>query len=161
MSNSVLLLDNFASCMQDPLSEKLNSLLKDEFISTKVEASIHYLYKGKVIPFVLSEIEEEELFKVMKKVTPENEAFVILKDFISDYGLKSEVAKSIFNDIVQSCELQDIIRNEELLCSDDENSDSLTPFLPVDASSLKLEEVVSDDDLKEIIKEVEEMVNVN
>ena len=138
---------------QDALTEKVNCLLENENVSTKVEAVIHYLYRGKVVPFTLSDIEEEELFKTMKKKAGDKEAFVILKDYIDDYGLKSDCARKIFDSLKQSYEIADVVKNSESLVAISE-LEELTPYKPR-TTPLKEDEIVSDDELKKIVEEVE------
>ena len=148
--------NNAKSNVLDPVSVKVTNLLKDVEISAKVETVIHYLYKGKILPFTLSAAEEKELFTVLNNVLEKNEAFVIFRDFVERYGLKSSKAMEIFINAKRSVEVGINFKEAEAMTDAEELPDFMTTFTPPTPKELADDDIDSDEEIERIIKEVEE-----
>ncbi|MBR5154706.1 MAG: hypothetical protein IKW58_03175 [Alphaproteobacteria bacterium] len=145
----------------DLVSAKVSKLFKGVELSVKTEAVVHYLYKRKNLHFSLTEAEEEELFSVLNKVLEPKEAFVMLREYIEQYGVKSSEAKKIFANLKRSFEVSLNFKEAELMANSEELPDCLTTFTPP-SNNMPENAIVSDEELQSIVKEVEaEIENSN
>ena len=145
--------------VHDTLAIKVSELLKGVQTSAKIEALILYLYDRKPIPSSLSLAEEKELFSVINKVVDTKEAFILLRDYIERFDVKSKEAIAIFNSLKRSFEIDANFKAEESGLDSEAMADYVvfTPPSPEDLSEENIK--LTDEEVAQIIQEVEDELN--
>ena len=87
---------------QDSICERIDSLLKGQYISPRIEAVIFYIYKEKSLPFILSNSEENELFDVLERCVGSKETIKVLEAYFSQCGFPSNHAVYLLNKLIRS-----------------------------------------------------------
>ncbi|MBR5154708.1 MAG: hypothetical protein IKW58_03185 [Alphaproteobacteria bacterium] len=86
----------------DCICERVDSLLKEQDISPRIEAIIFYIYKEKRLPFVPSNLEETEVFDVLERCIGPKETIKVLNNYFHKCGFPSNHSAFLLNKLVNS-----------------------------------------------------------